>query len=537
MTANRSTTSQPARGASRARGSVAFVGCGPGDPELLTLRGAALLAEADVVVGPAVSLAGTVRYRRPDAEAVSSDQLPPATVAKTMVTAAREGARVVRLVDDDPGLSTAAVEELDACLKSHLAFQVVPGVALGLGTASYAGVLPAGRSGGPVVLLDAQGRLPRDLTALTDAGAVVVATGRPADLAGLADRMLAAGRPAGPAAVTSCGTTTGQHTVDTDLPGAARELADLDDGDCAVLVAGQAVAARARYSWFETKPLFGWRVLVPRTRDQAGELCDRLRAYGAVPVEVPTIAVEPPRTPQAMDRAITGLVSGRYQWVAFTSANAVRAVREKLEELGLDARAFAGVKIAVVGETTGAAVEAWGIRPDLVPSGQQSSEGLLADWPEYEPGLDGLDRVFLPRADIATETLVAGLVERGWQVDDVTAYRTVRASPPPAETREAIKTGGFDAVLFTSSSTVRNLVGIAGKPHPSTVIAAIGPQTARTAEELGLRVEVLAPTPSALLLADALAGYGEQRRLADETQPPGKANRARLPGRAAKRAK
>ena len=128
--------------------------------------------------------------------------------------------------------------------------------------------------------------------------------------------------------------------------------------------------------------------------------------------------------------------------------------------------------------------------------------------------LDPINRVFLPRADIATETLVAGLTELGWEVDDVTAYRTVRAAPPPAPTREAIKTGKFDAVVFTSSSTVRNLVGIAGKPHASTVIAVIGPATAKTAEEHGLRVDVMAPSPSVEELADALADFGADRRAA-----------------------
>jgi uroporphyrinogen III methyltransferase / synthase len=170
---------------------------------------------------------------------------------------------------------------------------------------------------------------------------------------------------------------------------------------------------------------------------------------------------------------------------------------------------------------------AWGIRPDLVPSGDQSSEGLLTDWPPYEPGYDALDRVLLPRADIATETLSAGLLELGWAVDDVTAYRTVRAAPPAAEVREAIKTGGFDAVLFTSSSTVRNLVGIAGKPHTSSIIAVIGPATAKTAEELGLRVDVMAPEPSAAALAEALAEFGRVRREQGETQLPGKANRSK----------
>jgi uroporphyrinogen III methyltransferase/synthase len=177
---------------------------------------------------------------------------------------------------------------------------------------------------------------------------------------------------------------------------------------------------------------------------------------------------------------------------------------------------------------------AWGIRPDLVPSGDQSSEGLLADWPAYEPGYDALERALLPRADIATETLSAGLVELGWQVDDVTAYRTVRAAPPAAEVREAIKTGGFDAVLFTSSSTVRNLVGIAGKPHTSSVIAVIGPATAKTAEELGLRVDVMAAEPSAAALAEGLAEFGRTRRDEGETQLPGKANRSKANARAKK---
>ena len=157
---------------------------------------------------------------------------------------------------------------------------------------------------------------------------------------------------------------------------------------------------------------------------------------------------------------------------------------------------------------TANALREWGLVPDLVPSGEQSAAGLLDDWPEYDDVLDPINRVFLPRADIATDTLVAGLQDMGWEVDDVTAYRTVRAAPPAAEVRDAIKSGAYDAVVFTSSSTVRNLVGIAGKPHPSTVVAFIGPATAKAAEEAGLRVDVLAPEASADALVDALGGHG-----------------------------
>jgi len=227
-----------------------------------------------------------------------------------------------------------------------------------------------------------------------------------------------------------------------------------------------------------------------------------------VPEQVPTIAVEPPRTPQQMERAVKGLVTGRYQWIAFTSVNAVRAVREKFEEYGLDARAFAGIKVAAVGEQTAAALRAFGIMPDLVPEAKQSAEGLADVWPAYDDVLDPINRVLLPRADIATESLLARLTSLGWEAEDVTAYRTVRAAPPPAPVREAIKGGGFDAVLFTSSSTVRNLIGIAGKPHAVTVIAVIGPETAKTAAEFGLRVDVMAPRPSVTALVDALAEHG-----------------------------
>lgn len=517
-------------------GLIAFVGVGPGDEGLLTLRAADLIRTAETLAGePSVleRFADLVAHAQ-RIELGGEAPYVPNAAAKLLVAAARDGRRVVRLVSSDPGLSAAVVEEVEYCARARCKLEVVPGVSEALGVAGYAGVLAVGRRGLPVLLLDADREA---LASLPSGKATLIATGTPAGLAELAQRLGSEGRGSSAAVITFGGTTTTQRSVDTDVAGAASLLANAVETDRAVLMVGESVGSRERSSWFEGKPLFGWRVLVPRTKEQSAGLCERLRSYGAVPVEVPTIAVEPPRTPQAVDRAINGLVSGRYQWVAFTSTNAVRAVREKVEDLGLDARAFAGVRVAAVGEATAAAIQAWGIRPDLVPSGAQSSEGLLADWPEYEPGIDPLDRVFLPRADIATETLCAGLIERGWQVDDVTAYRTVRAAPPPARTREAIKTGGFDAVLFTSSSTVRNLVGIAGKPHSSTVIAVIGPQTAHTAEELGLRVDVVASEPSALQLADALAEYGQARRLAEGDVPPGKANRSRSLPRPVKKAK
>jgi len=313
-------------------------------------------------------------------------------------------------------------------------------------------------------------------------------------------------------AVTERGTSTDQRTVTTTLSSAGATMAD---GRFPVLaVVGSTVTMRETLSWFESKPLFGWEVLVPRTKEQSASTLARLQRHGAQARVVPTISVEPPRTPQQLERAVKGMVTGRYEWVGFTSVNAVRAIREKFDEFGLDARSFAGLRIAAVGGVTAQALRDWGITPDLVPTGEQSALGLLEVWPAFDPDLDPIARVFLPRADIATETLVAGLQDIGWEVDDVTAYRTVRAAPPPASVRDAIKNGSFDAVLFTSSSTVRNLVGIAGKPHPTTVIACIGPATAKTAEELGLRVDVLAPVANADALVDALADHGRSLALA-----------------------
>ncbi|WP_415847232.1 uroporphyrinogen-III synthase, partial [Tsukamurella strandjordii] len=286
-----------------------------------------------------------------------------------------------------------------------------------------------------------------------------------------------------------------------------------------VVTVGKVVGTRNKLSWWESRALYGWTVLVPRTKDQAADMSNRLRGHGAIPMEVPTIAVEPPRSPAQMERAVKGLVDGRYQWVVFTSTNAVRAVWEKFIEFGLDARAFSGVKIACVGEQTAAKVRAFGIEPELLPTGEQSSLGMLEVFPPFDDVFDPVNRVLLPRADIATETLAEGLRDRGWEIDDVTAYRTVRAAPPPASTREMIKTGDFDAVCFTSSSTVRNLVGIAGKPHSRTIVACIGPKTAETAIEFGLRVDVQPETASVEDLVEALAAHASRLR-AEGTLPP-----------------
>ncbi len=523
------------------RGWVSFVGSGPGDPGLLTVRAVELLRQADVVVTEVPEHEDLVRtllgLPQPvvteDGEDVpgagpefvdggfgeDGQPLTHAVRAKVVVKQAKRGQRVVRLMTGDPFLYASGPEEAQACVKAGLGFEIVPGVSSVSAVPAYAGIPLTTKDNREVAVVTCGDKV--DWKQYAD-GRTLVLLSAVGLIGDIAKALVEAGRsPRTPIAMTRVGTTTEQATVTSTLEHIAVDARAARMTPPAITVIGDVVDLRDTLSWFETKPLFGWRVLVPRTKEQAGTLSQRLRGYGAVPEEVPTISVEPPRNPLQMDKAVRGLVEGRYEWIAFTSVNAVKAVREKFEEYGLDARAFSGLKIAAVGDKTAAAIAAWGLRADLVPSGEQSAAGLLADWPEYDELLDPINRVFLPRADIATENLVAGLVDLGWECDDVTAYRTVRATPPPAPTRDAIKTGKFDAVVFTSSSTVRNLVGIAGKPHPSTIIAVIGPATAKTAEEHGLRVDVLAARPDVEELVDALADFGAARRIAmlDSDQP------------------
>ncbi|GAB2971414.1 bifunctional uroporphyrinogen-III C-methyltransferase/uroporphyrinogen-III synthase [Nocardioides montaniterrae] len=503
-----------------APGGLAFVGTGPGDPELLTVRASQLIADADVLIteDPAhAGLVASIRGFEPEGLEIidggfgeDGQPLTHAARAKVVVKQAKRGVRVVRLLGGDPFLYASGPEEAQAVAKAGLPFEVVPGVSSVSAVPAYAGIPLTTKDHRDVAVVTCGDKV--DWSRYADSSTLVLlsAVGQIGDIA---KALVAAGRNADtPVAMTRVGTTTEQQTVTSTLEHIAADARAARMAPPAITVIGKVVDLRQTLSWFETKPLFGWRVLVPRTKEQSASLSNRLRSYGAVPEEVPTISVEPPRNPQQMDKAVRGLVEGRYEWVAFTSVNAVKAVREKFEEYGLDARSFSGLKIAAVGDKTAASLMDWGLRPDLTPSGEQSAAGLLEDWPEYDEQLDPINRVFLPRADIATENLVAGLIDLGWECDDVTAYRTVRAAPPPAPTRDAIKTGKFDAVVFTSSSTVRNLVGIAGKPHPSTIIAVIGPATAKTAEEHGLRVDVMSPLPDVDVLAESLAGFGAARR-------------------------
>lgn len=580
-------------------GRILFVGAGPGNPELLTIRARDILeTTAHAWVDPAVL--GSVRNiiatrlpvpqakldaaeaeweaqvkaakeagarRRPPRPApptaaeivlaapAATENTPQATeeqtsgesaeeldstgvslavapdvLAEQMIACAKAGNDVVRLVAGNPLSNPAVMDELQHVAASSVDFQVIPGMTGSVAVPAFTGI-----GVGPDVT-EADVRGGTDWDQLAAAGLPLIITAAPDDLATIAQELKSRGIAGNtPATVTLHGTTRRQRSYDATLDtmksittqsGPAAKDGELPDE--LIVTIGSQVGNRSKYSWWENRALYGWTVLVPRAKNQAGPMSARLASHGAIPVEVPTISVEPPRSPVQMERAIKGLVDGRYHWIVFTSVNAVKAVWDKLREFGLDARALAGVRVAAVGPKTSQAVKDLGITPELLPKDDaRNAAGLVDVFPPHDPDLDLVDRVLLPRADIATDVLVDGLIKLGWDVEDVVAYRTVRAAPPSPEIRDMIKTGGFDAVCFTSSSTVKNLVGIAGKPHNRTIIACIGPMAAQTAREHGLRVDVMPEAAGVPELVDALAAHVADLRAKGQLPPPRKRRRRR----------
>lgn len=550
-------------------GKVIFVGAGPGNPELLTVRAREVMESNSIaLVDPEVSTgvrsvvaaalpvpkakmdAANERYEQmcAEAKAAGARRKPPrpedptaaelqevgldgGVIVEKLKLALKEAADIVergeagdgdviRLVSGNPLTRDSVMEEISAVAAEGIEFQVVPGMSLPSTVPSFAGIAlgstytEADLNNGDV-----------DWDQLAAAPQPLVLQANQEHLAEMVEQLTQRGFQAStPVTVTTRGTTRLQRTFDATLGTVGKLDAELEGP--LVVTLGTAADDRSKYSWWENRPLYGWRVLVPRAKSQAGVMNARLSQHGAIPQSVPTISLEPPRNPAQMDRAIKGIVEGRYQWILFTSVNAVDAVWSKFAELGLDARSFAGVHLGAVGQKTADALIARGMQPELVPHRtKQNAAGLAEAFPEYVEDIDPVSRVLLPRADLGSDVLVDGLQEKGWEVDDVVAYRTVRAAPPPPETRDMIKTGGFDAVCFTSPSTVKNLVGIAGKPHSRTIIACIGPVTEAEAREQGLRVDVVPEVADIPHLVDALADHVAGLRASGQLPPPRKKRR------------
>ena len=498
-----------------AAGLVTLVAAGPGDLDLIPVRALRALQEAQLVIADADVAAIAEQLATAEVvAAIDATGLPLAQAAraKAVAKAAREGKKVVRLFAGDPVFDGSFSREAEALRKAGIDFDLVPGISAVTGAAAYAGIGLTNSKASEVHVVDAPSAVD-DWSAHAAPHVTLVAIGGAQLAAAIASELISCGRdPKTPALIAWDSTTLRQRTLVTtleELPEAVRAAEQSGNG---ILVVGPSAARGSELSWFEGRPLFGWRVLLPKTKAGHEELVLGLERLGARVTEVQTISVEPPRTPQQMDKAVRGLVGGRFEWVVFTCANSVKAVWEKCDEYGVDARALAGVRIAASGSGTVTALQQVGIRPDLAVADGESSSDLLEMFPEYDELSYPFNRVLLPRADIATETLVAGLTSLGWETEEVTAYRAVRSAPPAVEIRDAIKSGDFDAVVYTSAATVRTLVGLAGKPHANTLVFCAGPKTAKAAEEHGLVPKFIAVEPTISAILETLASAGADLR-------------------------
>ena len=497
---------------------VYIVGAGPGDPGLITVRGLRCLEAADVVVHDHRVDPRILRLARPDAERIDVGAPAPRPMEQDAITfllaeKAREGRTVVRLKWGDPFVFDSGAKEALFLHEQRIPFEIVPGIPAAIGGAAYAG-LPVTYPEAGDVLTFVRGHegeadeLPQvDWTRLGGLGGTLVSFAGARQIGAMARALVAHGRPDDePAALVYHPTTPAQRTVEGTL-GTIAGLARASEP--ALLLVGAVAGLRQHLRWFDDRPLFGRRIVVTRSRDQAGELVDMLEQRGAEAVQFPTIRLAPPDDPEAFERACAGAPS--FDWIVFTSANGVDAFMRRFVAMS-DVRELKGVRFCTAGPATAERLQAWGVRVALVPD-EFRADGVAAAL--KSSGLLEGARILLPRGDLARDVLPDELRGAGADVTEVTAYR--------AELAPVSREGGpdiyrmlldreIDAVTFTSASTVRNFAEILGPDQAadllhSTAVAAIGPVTAEAAQQLGIAVAVIPERYTVPDLVDALVEH------------------------------
>jgi uroporphyrinogen III methyltransferase/synthase len=493
--------------------TVALVGAGPGDPGLLTRRGAELLAQAEVVVHDRLASPALLELAPADALLVPAGKAPGHVeltqdqINAVLVEHGLAGRRVVRLKGGDPFVFGRGGEEAEALAAAGVPFEVVPGITSAIAAAAYAGIPVTHRGVSTHFTVvtghedPAKGPATVDWEMLARAGGTLVVLMGAAHLADIATRLMAGGlAPDTPVAAVRNGTRPDQTTI----RGTLATIADQGVRSPSAIVVGDVAALDLH--WFEDRPLFGRRIVVTRAREQASGLRSRLETLGASVLELPSIDI------QAVDFTVPDLTG--VEWLLFTSANGVTAWFERgLGPRGQDARALAGVRIAAIGPGTAEALATHGVRADLVPE-RFVAESLLAAMPgPTRPGAGAL----LARAAQARDVLPDGLVALGYEVTVLPVYRTVTARPDGTALAR-VRAGEVDAVTFTSSSTVTNFCDLVGPlPEPGPLVVSIGPVTSATARQQGLDVDVEAEQHTidglvAALLAALPAGAAAHHR-------------------------
>jgi uroporphyrinogen III methyltransferase/synthase len=517
-----------------ARGIVYLVGAGPGDPGLLTVRGATLLEAADVVVYDYLSNPQLLSHCRSDVERIyvgkqaAAHSMSQHEINALLVERGRSGKRVVRLKGGDPFVFGRGGEECEALAVAGIPFEVVPGITAAIAAPAYAGIPVTHRDFNSSFTFitghekedeyrDAESRGRGAASGSSDLdwssiaklpclGFYMGVKSLPRICAKLIEHGMA---PDTPAATIRWGTTPRQRTVVGTVHTLPTAVEQAGLRPPALTIVGRVVSLRHTLNWFEQRPLFGQTVAVTRTRQQASGLSQKLADLGANVIEAPTIKLAPSSEPAPVDEALRSLC--RYDWVVFTSANGVSFARSRLFELGLDARAFGAARIAAIGDATAEAVRReLCLAVKLYPASFVAE--ALADALEQGGQVRG-KRFLLLRADIARPVLRERL-ERGGaaEVRDVAVYETKPAPQLPPALLEALAAGELTWVTFTSSSTVRNFAGLLGPDYAARLkgvkLASIGPITTGAIRELGLEPAVQAETFNVDGLVEAIREIG-----------------------------
>ena len=502
------------------KGKVYLVGAGPGDPGLLTLRGKACLERAQVVLYDHLANPVLLGYAPDSAERIYVGRCgrgayrPQEEIHRLMVEKVEEGKTVVRLKGGDPFVFGRGGEEAEFLADQGIHFEVVPGVTAAVAVPAYAGIPVSHRTLASTVAFvtgheDAsKGGSVLEWPRLASVEGTLVFLMGAKNLPTIVRRLLEEGKPPGtPVALIRWGTYPHQQTVVGTLANIVELAESANIQPPTVIVIGQVVQLRERLNWFETQPLFGKRVLVTRARGQASALSELLRGYGAEPVECPTIEFVPPLDWAEVDEAINQLNS--YHWLVLTSVNGVQRFMSRLAHNGRDSRSLHGLRICCIGPRTAQELEQYGLAADLVPKEYQA-EGILEAM--KAEGMHG-QRVLIARAEEARQILPEELMASGAVVNVVSVYRTIRPKANLTMVKGMLQEKRIQVATFASSSTVRNFCALFGKqPEVSrllqgVLVACIGPISAKTAEDLGLRVDVVAAQNTIPALVESLVQH------------------------------
>lgn len=501
-------------------GKVYLVGAGPGDPGLLTLKGKECLEQADVVLYDYLANPSLLKYAHEQAEQIyvgrrgRGQYQDQAEINRLLIERARAGQVVVRLKGGDPFVFGRGGEEAEAVAAAGIAFEVVPGVTAAVAVPAYAGIPVTHRTLASTLTIVTGHEDPSKETTVIDWDKLAATSGTLVFMMGMKTlptivaRLLELGRSLEtPVAAIRWGTRADQRTLIGTLRDIVEKAEQAKFEPPTVIIVGEVVKLREQLNWFEKRPLFGKRIVVTRASEQAREFSRLLEAYGAEPIESPTIQIQPPASWQAIDHAIATLAE--YSWLIFTSVNGVKPFMRRLRNMSKDVRALAHLQICAIGPRTADEVSSHGLIPDVVPSEYQA-EGVLAALARHD--LRG-KKVLIPRAEVARELLPEQLRVMGAKVEVVPVYRTVAPARDLSGLRAQIEEGRIDVLTFTSSSTVRNFVELSGGAEEArrlalkAAVACIGPITAQTAEECGLPVTITASENTVPSLAQAIVRH------------------------------